>query len=62
MLTITPKFFKDLISSSSSLVPNAKPVPRIGPISGAISMAPIITAGEFKLRPMDAMKIEQIRM
>ena len=40
----------------------ARPVPIIGPISGEISIAPMITAVEFTLRPTDAMMIENARI
>lgn len=35
----------------------ANPAPTIGPISGEISMAPIITAVEFTFSPIDAISI-----
>jgi hypothetical protein len=40
-------------------MPSAKPAPTIGPIKGEISMAPMITAFEFTLRPTDAITIAQ---
>ena len=40
----------------------ARPMPMIGPISGEISIAPMITAVEFTLRPTDAMMIENARI
>ena len=32
----------------------ARPTPIIGPISGEINMAPMMTAGEFTFRPIEA--------
>ena len=43
-----------------SAVPTAKPIPMIGPISGEMSMAPIMTAVELTLSPKEAMKIARI--
>ena len=45
-----------------SLMARDIPIPKIGPISGEINIAPITTAVEFALRPTDAMKIEQIKI
>ena len=42
-------------------MPTASPMPMIGPISGDMSMAPIITAVEFTLSPSDAMNIAKTR-
>src|SRR5574344_1394002 len=41
--------------SFASLIPSESPIPKIGPISGEISMAPIMTGIELTLSPMDAM-------
>ena len=49
----------DLIMSKS-LMANPTPVPSTGPISGAISMAPITTAVASVFKPIQAIKIEQI--
>ena len=38
----------------------AKPKPIIGPISGEMSIAPIMTAVELTLSPNDAMKMAKI--
>ena len=43
-----------------SAVPIAKPIPMIGPISGEMSIAPIMTAVELTLSPKEAMKIARI--
>ena len=40
----------------------AYPIPLMGPINGDINMAPIITAGELLIKPMEATNIEQIRI
>ena len=41
-------------------MPIPRPIPMIGPMSGEISMAPIITAGEFTFNPSEAMKMAQM--
>ncbi len=41
-------------SNSKSLIPTDSPMPMIGPISGEISMAPMITAVELTLSPSEA--------
>ena len=43
-----------------SAIPIAKPIPMIGPISGEMSMAPIMTAVELTLSPKEATKIARI--
>jgi hypothetical protein len=43
-------------------MPNPKPAPIIGPISGDISIAPMITAVEFTFRPIDATTIAQAKI
>ena len=45
-----------------SLIPNERPIPKIGPISGDMSMAPMMTGIELMLSPMDAMIIENARI
>ena len=47
---------------SISLIPIERPIPRIGPISGETSMAPITTAGELMFKPMEAIIIEKTRI
>ena len=56
---ITPRFIKDRFKVSTSFIAIDKPILRIGPIKGDISMAPITTAGELTLRPMEAINIEK---
>ena len=41
-------------------MPMARPIPIIGPISGDINMAPMITGIELVLSPRDAMNIAKI--
>ena len=60
--TITPKLIRDDFKVSMSLIPIEKPIPRIGPISGEISMAPITTAVELTFKPMEAIKIEKTKI
>ena len=48
--------------SSKSWMPTARPMPMMGPMSGEMSMAPIITAVELTLRPSEAMKMATMRM
>ena len=43
-----------------SAIPTANPIPMIGPISGEMSMAPIMTAVELTLSPKEATKIARI--
>ncbi len=45
-----------------SLIPMENPIPRIGPIKGEISMAPITTAVELTFKPMEAIKIEKTKI
>jgi len=59
MRTITAKFQSERLNKRESLIPTATPIPLIGPISGDINMAPIITAVEFTFKPTDATTIAQ---
>ena len=61
-ITITPKLIRDFLRVKISLIAIDIPIPKIGPIKGEISIAPITTAVEFALRPIDATKIEQIKI
>lgn len=45
-----------------SEIPTPRPIPTIGPISGDISMAPMITAVEFTFNPTEAMIIAKMRV
>ena len=60
--TITAKFLSASLTRTVSLVPRPRPKPRIGPISGEMSIAPMITGMELRLRPTEAMTIAQARM
>jgi hypothetical protein len=62
MPTITPRFIRELFMVSISLIPIERPIPRIGPISGETSMAPITTAEELMFKPMEAIIIEKTRI
>ena len=57
MAIIMKRFFNDLRKSSPSEIPIDRPSPMIGPMSGEISMAPMMTAVELTLRPTEAMII-----
>ena len=60
--TITEKLIIDFLRVSKSLIAIDKPKPKIGPIKGEISIAPITTGIELAFKPTDATKIEQIRI
>ena len=60
--TITPKFLRDSLMRAVSLVPRPRPKPRIGPIRGDMSIAPMMTGMELRFSPTDAMMIAQARM
>jgi len=59
--TITKKLKKAFLKRLRSLIAKETPIPSTGPISGAISIAPITTAVELVFKPIEAMKIEQIK-
>ena len=60
--TITKKLVSACFTSFISLVPRPIPKPRIGPIRGEMSIAPMMTGMELRLSPTDAMIIAQARM
>ena len=62
MTTITRRFFAADFKRSVSLVPRASPVPIIGPMRGETSIAPMMTAVEFTLRPTDARTMAKARI
>lgn len=62
MVTIVNRFNRDDLSSLKSLVPKDSPMPTIGPISGDISMAPMMTGMELTLSPTDAMMMANAKM
>ena len=55
-----PKLRSERFSNSKSLIPTDSPMPMIGPISGEISMAPMITAVELTLSPSEATNVAKI--
>ncbi len=60
MSVATPKFFSDRFSRSRSLMPTARPMPMMGPMSGEMSMAPMMTAVELTFSPSEAMKMAKM--
>ena len=62
MLTATPRFLMDFLSRLKSLIPKLSPTPIIGPIKGDINIAPMTTAVEFTLSPMEAITILNMRI
>ena len=52
----------DALRRTASFVPRARPIPMIGPISGEMSIAPIITAVELTFRPTEAIMTEKARI
>ena len=60
--TIIPKFLREVISALKSLEESAYPIPLIGPINGEISIAPMMTAVELLISPIEATMIEQIKI
>lgn len=56
------RFLPALFNSGRSLMPTARPIPRIGPISGDMSMAPMMTAVELMFSPSEAMNIAKMRI
>ena len=59
---MTPKLISDFFKVSISLIATDRPIPKIGPISGLINMAPMTTAVELALSPIEATKMEQIKI
>ena len=59
---IVPKLISDFFSVSISFVAMERPTPKMGPIKGDISMAPITTAVELAFSPTEHTKIEQIKI
>ena len=62
MTTITIRFLNDFFKKDVSFVPSPYPMPNIGPMSGDMSMAPMITAIELVFRPTDATIMAKARM
>ena len=59
---IIPKFLREVMSALKSLEESAYPIPLIGPINGEISIAPMMTAVELLISPIEATMIEQIKI
>ena len=59
---MVPKCISDFLKVKKSFKANDIPIPRIGPIKGEISMAPITTAVESAFKPIEATKTAKIRI
>ena len=57
MIVAIERFFADFRKNEKSFMPKDNPKPIIGPMSGEISIAPIIMAMELILSPIEAIKI-----
>ena len=60
--TMIPKLISDFLRVNISFIAIDIPMPKIGPISGEINMAPITTAVEFAFNPIEATNIEHIKI
>ena len=60
--TIAAKLITDAFKVSTSFTAIEKPIPRIGPIRGEISIAPITTAVELTFNPIEAIRMEKTRI
>ncbi len=60
--TAAEMFFRLRLTRVKSWVAMPRPMPMIGPMSGEISMAPIITATLSVLRPSEAMNMAKINV
>ena len=60
--TIAIKFIDEFFNVSRSFVAIENPNPKIGPIRGEISIAPMTTAVESAFNPTEAIKIEHTRI
>ena len=59
---MNPKLRSDFFSRSKSFIPSESPMPMIGPMSGEMSIAPMITAVEFTFSPREATSVAKIRI
>ena len=62
MPTITPKFFRELFTNSLSWVLKPRPKPMMGPMTGEINIAPMMTGMELTFKPTEAIMMAQARM
>ena len=60
--TIVRRFLNDSFIRLMLFVPIDRPTPSIGPMTGEMSMAPIMTAVEFTFSPTDAMMMAKVRI
>ena len=59
---IVERFISDFFNVSMSFIAIDIPIPKMGPIKGEISMAPITTAVEFAFNPIEATNIAKIKI
>ena len=62
IVTMTRRFLPEDFNSLTSFTPRPSPSPKIGPISGEMSIAPITTGIEFTLSPTEAMIVAMARI
>ena len=62
MATMMSRLRIESLMSDMSLVPRPRPTPKIGPIRGDMSMAPMMTGMELTFSPTEAMTIEKARI
>lgn len=56
------RFLNDFLIKGKSYCAVPSPTPRIGPISGEMSIAPMITAVELTFKPIEAMSVAKIKV
>ena len=61
-MIMVAKLESDFRSVSISFIAIDIPIPKIGPIKGDISMAPITTAVEFAFNPIEATNTAKIKI
>ena len=62
MDTMIRKFLSESLTNWLSRIPNPKPKPRMGAITGEMSMAPMMTGIELTLSPTEAIMMAQARI
>ena len=62
MAAAMSKLRPERLSRSKSVMPIARPMPMMGPISGEMSIAPMMTAVELVLRPSEATRMANTRI